>query len=141
MRRRAPVVLVQKKGETRTCYMCHKVGHIAPHCPQKTDKTPHGKNTTKTKNAEGGSPKREYKGLSSWKYFKPNAITKSHKDGKIEDDPSAATPLGPPVLTTNEPGSGTEDEDEITFTGAWYTPVVPLDDGGNNEGGTSPVAY
>jgi hypothetical protein len=34
-----------------------------------------------------------------------------------------------------------EDEDEITFTGAWYTPVVPVDDGGIYEGSTSPVVY
>jgi hypothetical protein len=47
------------KGGDRTCYVCHKVGHIAPHCPQKTDKIHHGENTMKTNNAKGGPPKRE----------------------------------------------------------------------------------
>jgi hypothetical protein len=60
---------------------------------------------------------------------------------KIGDNPSAAIPLGHPVLTTTEPGSGTGGEDEITFTSAWFTPVAPIDEGGNDEGGKSPVAY
>jgi hypothetical protein len=34
-----------------------------------------------------------------------------------------------------------EDEDELRFTGAWYTPVVPIDDGGIDNGSTLPVAY
>jgi hypothetical protein len=46
---------------------------------------------------------------------------------KIHDDPSRVIPLGPPALTTLEPTSGSEDEDEITFTGAWYTPALPID--------------
>jgi hypothetical protein len=60
---------------------------------------------------------------------------------KIDDDPSDAIPLVHPVLATTEPGSGTGGEDEITFTGAWYTPVVPVDDGGIDEGITLPVDY
>jgi hypothetical protein len=54
---------------------------------------------------------------------------------KIEDDPSAAIPLGPPVVTTTEPDGETGDDDKMTFTGAWFTPVLPatVDD---DEGGT-----
>jgi hypothetical protein len=37
---------------------------------------------------------------------------------KIHDDPSHAIPLGPPAVTTLEPTSGPEDEDEMTFTRA-----------------------
>jgi hypothetical protein len=33
------------------------------------------------------------------------------------------------------------DEDEITSTGAWYTPFLPVDDGGIDEGSTLSVAY
>jgi len=46
---------------------------------------------------------------------------------KIHDDPSHAIPLGPPAVTTLEPTSGDEDEDEMTFTGAWFTPALPID--------------
>jgi hypothetical protein len=46
---------------------------------------------------------------------------------KIHDDPSHAIPLGPPSVTTLEPTSGDEDEDEMTFTGAWLTPALPID--------------
>jgi hypothetical protein len=31
------------------------------------------------------------------------------------------------VVTTLEPTSGSEDEDEMTFTGAWYTPALTID--------------
>jgi hypothetical protein len=46
---------------------------------------------------------------------------------KIHDEPSHAIPLGPPAVTTLEPTSGDEDEDEMTFTGAWFTPDLPID--------------
>jgi hypothetical protein len=38
---------------------------------------------------------------------------------KIQDYPSHAIPLEPPAVTTLEPTSGSEDEDKMTFTGAW----------------------
>jgi hypothetical protein len=37
---------------------------------------------------------------------------------KIYDEPSHAIPIGPPAVTTLEPTSGDEDEDEMTFTEA-----------------------
>jgi hypothetical protein len=46
---------------------------------------------------------------------------------KIHDDPSHAIPLGPPAVTTLEPTSGDEDEDEMTFAGAWFTPALSID--------------
>jgi hypothetical protein len=46
---------------------------------------------------------------------------------KINDDTSHAIPLGPPAVTTLEPTSGDEDEDEMTLTGAWFTPALPID--------------
>jgi hypothetical protein len=39
---------------------------------------------------------------------------------------------------TTEPDGEPNNEDEIMFTGDWFTPVVPVD---NNDGGTFPVAY
>jgi hypothetical protein len=59
---------------------------------------------------------------------------------KIHDDPSHAIPLGPPAVTTLEPTSGPEDEDEMTFTGAWFTPALPIDPL-NIEDDFSPAAY
>jgi hypothetical protein len=59
---------------------------------------------------------------------------------KINDDPSHAIPLGTPAVTTLEPTSGPEDEDEMTFTGAWYTPALPIDPP-NNKDDFSPAAY
>jgi hypothetical protein len=59
---------------------------------------------------------------------------------KIHDDPRHAIPLGPPALTTLEPTSGPEDEDEMTFTGAWFTPALPIDPP-NIEDDLSPAAY
>jgi hypothetical protein len=52
---------------------------------------------------------------------------------KIHDDPSHAIPLGPPAVTTLEPTSGFEDEDEMRFTGAWYTTTLPIDSPNNKE--------
>jgi hypothetical protein len=46
---------------------------------------------------------------------------------KIHDEPSHAIPLGPPAVTTLETTYGDEDEDEMTFTGAWFTPTLPID--------------
>jgi hypothetical protein len=46
---------------------------------------------------------------------------------KIYDDPIHAILLGPPAVTTLEPTSGDEDEDEMTLTGAWVTPSLPID--------------
>jgi hypothetical protein len=43
--------------------------------------------------------------------------------------------LGPPLLTTLAPSDSdnVEDEDEMTFKGAWFTPVVPVDDGNDGD--------
>jgi hypothetical protein len=59
---------------------------------------------------------------------------------KLHDDPSYAISLGPPAVTTLEHTSGPEDEDEMTFTGAWYTPALPIDPL-NNKDDFSPAAY
>jgi hypothetical protein len=49
---------------------------------------------------------------------------------RVEEDPSAVIPLGPPVLVTlPQYDSDDEDQDQMTFTGAWFTPVVPDEDG------------
>jgi hypothetical protein len=60
-----------------------------------------------------------------WKTFKKVEVNVNLT--KIHDDPSHAVPLGPPAVTTLEPTSGTEDEDEMTFTGAWFTLALPID--------------
>jgi hypothetical protein len=52
---------------------------------------------------------------------------------KVDDGPIHAIHLGPPVVTTLEPTSGSEDEDEMTFTGAWYTPAIPIDSPNDKE--------
>jgi hypothetical protein len=52
---------------------------------------------------------------------------------KVKDDPSHAITLGPPAVTTLEPTSGAEDEGEMTFTGAWYTPALPNDSPNDKE--------
>jgi hypothetical protein len=59
---------------------------------------------------------------------------------KVNDDPSHAIPLGPPAVTTLEPTSGSEDEDEMTFTGACYPPALPVDYPNDKEE-FSPAAY
>jgi hypothetical protein len=59
---------------------------------------------------------------------------------KVDDDPSHAISLGPPAVTTLEPTSGSEDEDEMMFTGAWYTPAIPIDSP-NDKYDFSPAAY
>jgi hypothetical protein len=59
---------------------------------------------------------------------------------KINNYPSHAIPLGPPAVTTLEPTSGSEDEDEMTFTGAWYTPALPIDSPNDKED-FSPAYY
>jgi hypothetical protein len=59
---------------------------------------------------------------------------------KVNDYPSHAIPLGPPAVTTLAPTSGSEDEDEMTFTGAWYTPALPINSP-NDEEAFSPAAY
>jgi hypothetical protein len=59
---------------------------------------------------------------------------------KIHDDPSHAIPLGPPAVTTLEPTSGDEDEYEMTFTGAWFTPALPIDPPSVDDN-VSPAAY
>jgi hypothetical protein len=47
---------------------------------------------------------------------------------RIEDDPSAAIPLVPPMLIARAPSeSNVEDEDEMTFTGAWFVLYYELD--------------
>jgi hypothetical protein len=58
----------------------------------------------------------------------------------IHDDPIHAIPLGPPAVTTLEPTSGPEDEDEMTFTGDWFTPALPIDPP-NVEDDFTPAAY
>jgi hypothetical protein len=52
---------------------------------------------------------------------------------KLNDNPSQAIPLGPPAVTTLEPTSGAEDEDEMTFTGALYAPALPIDSPNDKE--------
>jgi hypothetical protein len=46
---------------------------------------------------------------------------------KIHDDPIHAIPLGPPAVTTLEPTSGDKYEDEMSFTGAWFTTALQID--------------
>jgi hypothetical protein len=78
---------------------------------------------------------REHKG--DWKAKKAEANLT-----RIEDDPSGKILLGPPLLTTLAPSDSdnVEDEDEMTFTGAWFTPAVPVDD--SNDGDCSfPEVY
>jgi hypothetical protein len=50
---------------------------------------------------------------------------------RIEDDQSGKNLFGNPLLTTLSPSDSDDvkEEDEMTFTGAWLTPVVPFDDG------------
>jgi hypothetical protein len=50
---------------------------------------------------------------------------------RIEDDPRVEIPLGPPLLTTHDPvdSDDVEDEEKMMFTGAWFTPGLPDDDG------------
>jgi hypothetical protein len=43
-------------------------------------------------------------------------------------------------VTTLEPTSDSKDEDEMTFTGAWYTPALPIDSPNDKED-FSPAAY
>jgi hypothetical protein len=163
--------------DTKTCYKCNKVGHIATYCPDKTEKTSH---VSHTKRYEPSGAAREARFLASWKYIEPKNISAIHKDEegrewkfctkckckatnkkgffqlthfdsehtdehwktyqkveanltKIHDYPSHAIPLEPPAVTTLEPTSGPEDEDEMTFTGAWYTPALPIDSPNNKE--------
>jgi hypothetical protein len=71
-----------------------------------------------------------------WKTFKKGEANLT----MIPDDPSHAIPLGPPAVTTLEPTSGSEDKDEMTFTGAWYTPALPIDSPNDKEE-FSPAAY
>jgi hypothetical protein len=59
---------------------------------------------------------------------------------KVDNDPSHAIPLGPPTVTTLEPTSGYEDEDDMMFTGAWDTPALPIDSP-NDKKDFSPAAY
>jgi hypothetical protein len=59
---------------------------------------------------------------------------------KVNDDPSHAVTLGPLAVTTLEPTYGAEDEDEMTFTGAWYTPALQIDSSNGKED-FSPAAY
>jgi hypothetical protein len=59
---------------------------------------------------------------------------------KVDDDLSHAIPLGPPAVSTLEPTSGSKDEDEMPFTGAWYTTALPIDSPNDKED-FSPAAY
>jgi hypothetical protein len=68
-----------KRPDTRTCYKCHTVGHIAPDCPQKNGKSRNANGEAKT-NAANAEPSNqyEYKPMASWKYIDPKDITKAH---------------------------------------------------------------
>jgi hypothetical protein len=158
-----------KREETRTCYKCHTVGHIAPNCPQKSDESNSSTRKTTSKASDGDSVPREWKKLASWKYVEPKDVTKMHIDDndkewkccthcickatgnkgiyqlshldsehnndkvskkaeanltRVEDDdPSAYIPHGPPAVTTREPTVDASNDDDIVFTGAWFTPV------------------
>jgi hypothetical protein len=59
---------------------------------------------------------------------------------KVDEDPSHAIPLGPLAVKTLEPTSGSEYEDEMMFTGVWYTPDLPIDSPNEKED-FSPAAY
>jgi hypothetical protein len=63
--------------DTRTCYKCNKVGHIATYCPDKTEKKSH---VTHTKRPEPSGSSREARVPASWKYFEPKDISVVHKD-------------------------------------------------------------
>jgi hypothetical protein len=63
--------------DTRTCYKCNKVGHIATYCPDNTEKTSH---VSHTKKSEPSGAAREAKVLASWKYIEPKDISVIHKD-------------------------------------------------------------
>jgi hypothetical protein len=80
------------------------------------------------------------KATNKKRFFQLNHFNSEHNDEhwktykkveanitKIHDDPSHSIPLGPPAVTTLEPTSGLEYEDEMTFTGAWFTPTLPID--------------
>jgi hypothetical protein len=71
-----------------------------------------------------------------WKTYKKVEVNLT----KIHDDPGHAIPLGPPAVTTLEPTSGDEYEDEMTFTGSWFTPSLPIDPTPVNDN-VSPAAY
>jgi hypothetical protein len=71
-----------------------------------------------------------------WKTYKKVEVNLT----KIHDDPSHAISLEPPAVTTLEPTSGSEDEDKIMFTRAWYIPSLAIDSP-NDEEEFSPAAY
>jgi hypothetical protein len=153
--------------ETRTCYKCNKVGHIATYCRDKTEKT---SNVSHTKKPEPAGAAWGAKILASWKYIEHKDISVIHKDEEgrewifctkckckatnkkgffqlthldsenNDEHWKTLKPLGPPAVTTLEPTYGSKDEDEMTFTGAWYTPALPIDSPNDKEE-FSPAAY
>jgi hypothetical protein len=70
-----------KRHDTRTCYKCHTVGHIAPDCPQSIGKAKIAYVGAKPNAANAESSKQyEYKQMASRKYIEPKDLTKSHTD-------------------------------------------------------------